>query len=64
MNRIRISLVENNNEIKGTITTEGDGLFMLEAFVLIIETYANKTGVPANDVVQDIYSVMNKDNVK
>lgn len=64
MNRIRISLVERNNEIKGTIATEGDGLFMLEAFVLIIETYANKTGVPANDVVQDIYSVMNKGNVK
>jgi len=55
---MRVSLVQKGDEIRGTITSEGGALFMLEALALIVEQIASKAGVPAAEVVQDLYSLV------
>ena len=40
MNKLHISLVEKNGEIRGTIQSEGDGVFRFEALALVIEKLA------------------------
>lgn len=58
MNQMRVSLVQKGNEIRGTIQSTGDGLFVLESLALIVEQVARKTGVEAGEVVRDLYALV------
>jgi hypothetical protein len=58
MNRMRISLSQRGEEIRGTVELPGDGTFVLEGLALVIETLARKVGVPVDEVVRDLYSVV------
>ena len=58
MNKLRISLSQKNDEIKGTIETPGDPAFVLECLALAIEHVADKFDVSPNAVVNDLYSIV------
>lgn len=61
--RIRISLSQQADEIKGTIELPGDPSFTLEALQIVIERVSVQYCVPADAVVRDLYSLIMK-NVK
>lgn len=55
---VEIGYDEDNEEIVGQVSTEGDGPFIMECLALVVREYAAKTGVPPLEVVQDLYSVV------
>jgi hypothetical protein len=55
---MRISLTQRGDEIRGTVELPADGMFVLEGLALVIETFARKVGVPAEEVVRDLHSVV------
>ena len=57
-NRMRATFSQRGDEIAGTISVEGDGLFMLECLVLLVENLAAKVGTTPDDVVRDLYSLI------
>lgn len=58
MNQMRVSLVQKGDEIRGTIQSTGDGLFVLECLGQIVEQIAKKTGVEPGEVVRDLYALV------
>ena len=54
MNSIRISLVEKNSEIRGSIQAQGDGAFRFEALAFVIKTLADKWGVTSQELLNDL----------
>lgn len=55
---MRVSLTEQRGEIKGNIQTTGHGAFHLECLAQIVEAIAKTSGVPADEVVRDLYAVV------
>ena len=55
MNKLRISLTENDGEIKGKIEADGDSLFVFECLLEIIETLAKARKLDARELVRDLY---------
>lgn len=58
MSKLRISLTQKGDEIKGTVELPGDPLFVLEALSVAIEAMAKKFEVTPDAVVRDLYSVV------
>lgn len=56
--KLRVSLTQQGDDIKGTVALPGDPAFVLEAIVLIIERTAQQFEVPADAVVRDLYSLI------
>lgn len=56
--RMRATFSQRGQEIAGTISVEGDGLFMLECLALLVENLAAKVGQPPDAVVRDLYSIV------
>lgn len=56
--KFRATFTQRGDEICGTISSEGDALFMLECLASIVQEVASKSGVPPAEVVQDLYSVV------
>lgn len=57
-NRMRATFSQQGEEIKGTISLQGDGLFMLECLGLLVENLAAKVDTTPDDVVRDLYSLI------
>ena len=57
-NRLRISLTESNEEIKGTIELPGDPAFVLECLQMTIERVAIQFEITPDAVVRDLYSMV------
>ena len=58
MNKMRVSLVQRDNEIRGTIELCKDGVFVLEGLAMVVEQFARQHNVPPAEVVQDLYSIV------
>lgn len=60
---MRISLSEKSGEIKGTISSQGDGLFCLEALSMIVETFARSAGVPVKEYLDDLKQIQSRQSI-
>lgn len=58
MNKLRISLTQQNDDIKGTVELPGDPAFVLECLALTIEQVAKQFEVKPSAVVSDLYSIV------
>lgn len=56
--KLRITLTQLRDEIKGTIETPGDAAFVLDCLALVIEHTAAKFEVTPDVVVRDLYSIV------
>jgi hypothetical protein len=56
--KMRVSLSEEAGEIKGIVSSTGTPLFILECLALIVETLAKDSGLPPDEVVRDLYSIV------
>lgn len=56
--RMRATFSQRADEIKGTISVDGDGLFMLECMALLVDNLAAKVGQTPDAVVRDLYSIV------
>lgn len=54
--KLRISLTEQNGEIKGQIETPPHPEFVLEALALVVEIIAQKWEVPVNKLLEDVWA--------
>ena len=52
-----VSLQERGDEMHGSIRIIGDNIFALEAIAEIIKSLSEKSGVPVDEVIQDVYRV-------
>lgn len=52
--KLRASLTDKRSDITGTIEIDGDGVFILECAVLIIETLAKRAGVSRDEFLDDL----------
>jgi len=57
-NKMRATFSQRGDEIKGTISVDGDGLFMLECLTLLVENLGAKVGQTPDAVVRDLYSLV------
>lgn len=55
---MRVSLSQRGDEIRGTVELPGDPAFVLEGLALVIERFAQQSGVAPGAVVQDLYSIV------
>ncbi len=58
MNKMRVSLTQRADEIRGTIELCSDGVFVLEGLVMVVEQFARQHNVTPAEVVQDLYSIV------
>lgn len=58
MSKMRVSLSQRGDEIRGTVELPADPAFVLEGFAMAIERFATQSGVTAGDVVRDLYSIV------
>ena len=58
MNKMRVSLVQRGDEIRGTVELCKDGIFVLEGLAMVVEQFARQHNVPPVEVVQDLYSIV------
>ena len=58
MNKMRVSLVQRGDEIRGTVELCKDGVFVLEGLAMVVEQFARQHNVPPAEVVQDLYSIV------
>ena len=56
--KLRVSLTQQRDEIKGTIELPGDPAFVLEALALVVEQTAQQFEVSPDQVVRDLYSLV------
>lgn len=56
--KMRISLTQKNDDIKGTVELPGDPAFVLECLALAIEQVAKQFEVTPSAVVSDLYSIV------
>ena len=55
---MRATFSQRGDEIVGTTELPGDGAFVLECLAIIVEKLAEQSGVPKQEVVTDLYSVV------
>lgn len=55
---MRVSLSLRGDEIRGTVELPGDPAFVLEGLALVIERFAQQSGVAPAAIVQDLYSIV------
>lgn len=55
--RMRISLSQQRDAIKGTIELPADGVFVLEGLAMVVEQFAKQHGVSVDEAVRDLHSV-------
>lgn len=55
--KLRVSLTQQGDEIKGTVENGADPAFNLEAILLIIERVAETHKVPVSEVIQDLWKL-------
>ena len=60
MNKMRISLTEKNGEVRGTIQSDGDGVFRLECLAAVIDNLAKSAGVPPEELCRDALWTLNQ----
>lgn len=58
MNKMRVSLVQRGDEIRGTIELCKDGVFVLEGLAMVVEQFARQHNVPPEEVARDLYSIV------
>ena len=58
MNKMRVSLVQRDNEIRGTIELCKDGVFVLEGLAMVVEQFARQHNVHPEEVARDLYSIV------
>lgn len=59
MSKMRVSLTQRGDEIRGTIELPGrDGVFVLEGLALVVQEFAKRYNVPPAEVVEDLYSIV------
>ena len=58
MNKMRVSLTQRGDEIRGTIELCKEGVFVLEGLAMVVEQFARQHNVPPAEVVQDLYSIV------
>lgn len=58
MNKMRVSLVQRGDEIRGTVELCTDGVFVLEGLAMVVEQFARQHNVSPEEVVRDLYSVV------
>ena len=58
MNKMRVSLVQRGDEIRGTVELCTDGVFVLEGLSMVVEQFARQHNVSPEEVVRDLYSVV------
>lgn len=56
--KMRVSLTQQNDDIKGTVELPGDPAFVLECLALTIEQVAKQFEVTPSAVVSDLYSIV------
>lgn len=60
MSKMRISLTERGDEIRGTIELPGDPAFVLEGLAMAVERFAQQSGVSEREIIEDVYRVILK----
>lgn len=55
--KLRASLTQQGDEIKGTVECGADPAFNLEAILLIIERVAETHKMPVSEVIQDLWKL-------
>ena len=58
MNKMRVSLVQRGDEIRGTVELCTDGVFVLEGLAMVVEQFAIQHNVSSEEVARDLYSVV------
>ena len=58
MSKMRVSLSQRGDEIRGTVELPADPAFVLEGLQLVIERFAQSSGVAPDAVVRDLYSLV------
>jgi hypothetical protein len=57
MSKMRATFSQRGDDIHGTISIDGDGVFAMECVALIISELATKYQVPVAEVIQDLHSI-------
>lgn len=60
MSKLRITLTERGDEIRGTVELPSDPAFTLEALALVIETFSKRSGVEPREILCDIQRTITK----
>lgn len=55
--RMRATFSQRGDEICGTISIDGDGIFAMECVALIVAELAKKYQVPMAEVINDLHSI-------
>lgn len=58
MPKMRVSISQQGDELKGVVELPGDPAFVLEGLALIIGRVAAQFDVPPDAVVRDLYSLV------
>ena len=59
MKRLLIDMKENcNGEIVGRVSHPADSVFVLEALVIAVQQFSSTTGVPPEEVLNDMRSLL------
>jgi len=58
MSKLSIKLQQRGKDIQGRIDLPPDSLFTLECLAMVIEQLARQTGVPAAEVVNDLFCIV------
>lgn len=61
-NKMRISLVEKDGDIKGKVELHGNYAFIKEGFAVAIDAAAKACGMTALDLIIDLYHAQGKIN--
>lgn len=58
MNKMRVSLTQRGDEIRGTIELCSDGVFVLEGLAMVVGEFARQHNVSPQEAARDLYSVV------
>lgn len=58
MSKMRVSLSQRGDEIRGTVELPGDPAFVLEGLSLVIERFAQQSGVAAGTIHAETNAIM------
>lgn len=58
MSRLSIKLQQRGQDIQGRIELPPDNLFTMECLAMVVEQLATQTGVPAAEVVNDLFCIV------
>lgn len=57
-NRFRATFTQRGEFIQGSVTSEGDGAFVLECLSEIVTSLSKKTGIGPDEIVRDLYTLI------